>query len=234
MKALFYILFVSLFLSGYHCTAVENAINLPMIDQPVSDFRLTDQSGKAVSLSDYKGKNVMLIFSRGMVKENYWCQICHYQYADLADLEKTFSIRQKYNLEVLFILPYSTDTVKNWIGMFPKQMEIIDNWKYPKDSTNLTEGKINWAKTARKLMPKKLVYDPNHIETPFPILADSDRLVSNGFKLYKNEPNAPQNTPAIYIIDKEGTLKFKYICQDTTDRPSFQYLFQFIEKILMN
>jgi peroxiredoxin len=233
MKTLYSILLVTFFVFGLECRAQENKINLPMIDQPVSDFQLIDQNGKLVALSDYKGKNVMLIFSRGMVKENYWCQICHYQYADLADLEKTLSVRQKYNLEVLFILPYSIDTVKNWIGMFPKQMEIIENWKYPKDSANLPEGKLKWALTTRKLLPKKFIYDPDKIETPFPILADSNRLVSNAYKLYKNEPNAPQNTPAIYIIDKEGKLRFKYICQDTTDRPSFQYLFQFIEKMIL-
>jgi peroxiredoxin len=233
MKTLHFFLLLSFLLFGYECYARENTINLPMIDQAVSDFQLIDQNGNSVVLSDYKGKNVMLIFSRGMVKENYWCQICHYQYADLADLEKTLSIRQKYNLEVLFILPYSIDTVKNWIGMFPKQMEIIDNWKYPKDSVTLTEGKLKWVITTRKLFPKKFIYTPGKIETPFPILADSDRLVSNAFKLYKNEPNAPQNTPAIYIIDKEGKLRFKYICQDTTDRPSFQYLFQFIEKMVL-
>jgi len=234
MKKLFFFLAVIFFVLVYECQAQDNKINLPMIDQKVSNFQLTDQNGHAVSLSDYKGKNVMLIFPRGMVKENYWCQICHYQYADIADLEKNSSVRQKYNMEVLFVLPYSTDTVKNWIGMFPKQMEIIDNWKYPRDTANLSEGKLKWAQTTRMLLPKKFNYEPGNIETPFSILADSDRLVSNAFKLYKNEPNAPQNTPAIYIIDKEGTLRFKYLCQDTTDRPTFQYLFQFIEKILMN
>jgi peroxiredoxin len=232
MKALYFILIAAIWLTGFECQAQQNAINLPMIDQTVSDFSLTDQNGKTVELSDYTGKNVMLIFPRGMVEKDYWCQICHYQYADLADLEKTSSIREKYNLEVLFILPYSTDSVKNWIKMFPKQMEIIENWKYPKDSSNISEGERSWAKTTRELLPKKIIFDPNHIETPFSILADSQRLVSNGFKLYKTEPDAPQNIPAIYIIDKKGKLRFKYICQHTTDRPTFQYLFQIIEKMV--
>jgi peroxiredoxin len=232
MKSLYFILMVTLWVFRFECQAQQNAISLPMIDQTVSDFGLTDQNGKTVLLSDFKGKNVMLIFPRGMVEKDYWCQICHYQYADIADLEKISSIRKKYNLEVLFILPYTTDSVKNWIKMFPKQMEIIDNWKYPKDSSNLSEGAIKWANTTRELLPKKMVFDPNNIETPFSILADSQRLVSNGFKLYKNEPDAPQNTPAIYIIDKKGKLRFKYICQNTTDRPTFQYLFQIIEKMV--
>jgi len=63
-------------------------------------------------------------------------------------------------------------------------------------------------------------------------LSDGNRTVSNGFKLYKNEPDAPQNTPAIYIIDKEGKLRFKYLSQDTKDRPSYNYLFGFIEKMI--
>ncbi|HNW49483.1 MAG TPA: redoxin domain-containing protein [Prolixibacteraceae bacterium] len=233
MRTIYYLLLAAFLVGGYSVYAQENKINLPMIDQPVSNFTLTDQNGKQVSLSDYKGKNVMLIFSRGMVKEDYWCQICHYQYADIADIEKKESVREKYNLEVLFILPYSADTIKNWIAMFPTQMEVIKNWKYPKDTVNVSEGTMNWAKTTRKLLPKDFSFDPNHIETPFPILADANRLVSNGFKLYKNEPKAPQNTPAIYMIDKEGKLRFKYICQDTTDRPSFHYLFQLIEKMVL-
>jgi peroxiredoxin len=210
----------------------EATIALPMLNEPVSDFQLADQSGNPVKLSSFNGKNVMLIFPRGMVKKDYWCQICHYQYADLADLEKKQKIGEKYNLEVLFVLPYQPDTITKWIGMFPKQMEIIEGWKYPKDSSNLSEGAIKWAITARKLMPKSIHYTDQNIETPFPILSDFDRKVSTGFKLYKNEPDAPQNTPAIYIIDKEGTLRFKYLSQDTKDRPTFEYLFSFMEKLM--
>jgi peroxiredoxin len=223
-----------LFLLGMVLTSFSQGtkIALPMLNQPVSDFTLTDQSGNQVTLSSFKGKNVMLIFSRGMVEKDYWCQICHYQYADLADLEKNQKIREKYNLEVLFILPYQPDTITKWIGMFPKQMEIIRNWKYPKDSSNITEGALKWALTARILLPKDIHYTDGNIETPFPILSDKDRLVSNGFKLYKNEPDAPQNTPAVYLIDKQGNLQFKYLSQDTKDRPSYDYLFSFIEKFM--
>jgi peroxiredoxin len=233
MKTRFIILFASLFFFFQITLAQKSKIELPMIDQPISDFKLSDQNGNEVDISNLKGKNIMLIFPRGMVKENYWCQICHYQYADLADIEQRSSIRQKYNLEVLFVLPYASDTVRNWIKMFPEQMEIINGWKYPKDSSTASEETIDWALKSRKLLPKIFKYNSENIETPFPVLADSERMVSNGFRLYKSDLKAPQNTPAIYIIDKEGKLRFKYICQDTTDRPSFQYLFQIIEKIVI-
>jgi peroxiredoxin len=36
------------------------------IDSPAPDFTLTDFNGQAVSLSDFKGKqNVLLVFNRG-------------------------------------------------------------------------------------------------------------------------------------------------------------------------
>ncbi len=222
---------VALFLSVTAYSQKEN-IALPMLDEPVSDFQLADQAGNPVKLSSFKGKNVMLIFPRGMVKKDYWCQICHYQYADLADLEKNQQIREKYNIAVLFVLPYHHDTITKWIEMFPKQMEIIEGWKYPKDSSTLSDGAIKWAMTARKLMPKSIHYNDQNIETPFPILSDSDRRLSIGFKIYNDETDAPQNTPAIYIIDKEGKLRFKYLSQDTTDRPTYDYLFKIIGSLL--
>ena len=32
---------------------------------PAPDFALTDHTGKTVHLSDYRGKNVLLVFNRG-------------------------------------------------------------------------------------------------------------------------------------------------------------------------
>ena len=50
-------------------------------------FTLPAVQGGEVTLSSLKGKNVLIIFPRGRV-DDHWCQICHYQYAELADLEK--------------------------------------------------------------------------------------------------------------------------------------------------
>lgn len=227
-------LFISvfLFLSGISLLTCGQEITLPMLNEPLSDFSLADQNGQQVRLSDYQGKNVLLIFPRGMVKKDYWCQICHYQYAELAELEKKEQIRSKYRLEVLFVLPYQSDSIVNWVGMFPQQLEIIEGWKYPADTVNQTEKAKSWSIITRKLLPKTIRFEEDQIGTPFPVLADADRRVSAGFKLYKNEPDAPQNTPAIYLLDKNGILRFKYISQDTKDRPGYDYLFSFIEKML--
>ena len=42
--------------------------------------------GDTVSLSQFRGKNVLLLFPRGRY-ENQWCRYCHYQYTELVELE---------------------------------------------------------------------------------------------------------------------------------------------------
>lgn len=198
----------------------------------MSDFSLINHKGDQVVLSELQGKNVMLIFPRGMVSDDHWCQICHYQYADLVELEKNLNIREKYNLEVLFVLPYSKDSVAAWIEMFPKQIEIIHGWKYP-DPTNISESALNWSKKAKKILPKEFSSDEGGIEMAFPILVDDKQMVSKGFKLFDEENiEAPQNKPAIYIINNEGIVNFKYVSQNTFDRPPYDYLFNIIERIV--
>lgn len=208
-------------------------VEMPLLEQSVSNFSLIDQTGKTIELDNLRGKNVMLVFPRGMVEDDHWCQICHYQYAELVEFEKNLSFRNKYNMEVYFVLPYSKDSVQGWINMFPKQMEIIQGWKNP-DPENSTERALNWSKRARQILPKDFSAANGGIEISFPVLVDSEQVVSKGFKLFDiSDPKAPQNKPAIYIIDAKGKLKFKYVSQNTFDRPPYEYLFNIIEKVVL-
>ena len=227
------LIFTILMLLFQFSNAQNGKIEMPLVDHPVSDFSLIDQNGERVVFSELQGKNVMLIFPRGMVSDDHWCQICHYQYAELVDLEKTLSIREKYNLEVLFVLPYSRDSVAAWVEMFPQQLKIIHDWKNP-DTTNSSEKALNWAKLINKILPKEFNAEKGGIDILFPVLADDQQLVSKGFKLYDDTKiKAPQNEPAVYILNSEGVVKFKYVSQNTFDRPSFDYLFTIIEKIVL-
>jgi peroxiredoxin len=76
----------------------------------------------------------------------------------------------------------------------------------------------------RRVFPKKF---EGKIPTPFPILIDDGAVVSRGLRLFKpnwNTGNGPMNIPALFIIDKNGIVQFKYISQVTFDRPGFKYL----------
>jgi peroxiredoxin len=37
------------------------------LDAPAPDFELTDYTGKTVRLSDFRGRNVFLVFNRGFM-----------------------------------------------------------------------------------------------------------------------------------------------------------------------
>ena len=88
---------------------------------------------------------------------------------------------------------------------------------------------------ARTHYPKTFNYNDNEVPLPLPILVDDKQEVSKGLDLMRMEwggTETLQNVPAVYFIDKDGILRFKYISQSTIDRPSTEYILNVIESIL--
>ncbi|HUU06211.1 MAG TPA: redoxin domain-containing protein [Patescibacteria group bacterium] len=198
------------------------------------DFTLPALQGGSVSLSALKGKNVLVVFPRGRVGD-HWCQICHYQYAELADLEREMQIRKKYNLEVLFVLPYDKATVEHWADIFPEQMAVIEGWKNPPAEAQKDPGTSRWMETSRRLFPKKFAMSKENIPLPFPILIDGERKLSEGlqlFTLFWDRSYVEQNMATVFLLDGEGRVRFKYLSQNTVDRPDAAFLLKFIERML--
>jgi peroxiredoxin len=216
--------------------SVANSQKIVSVTDTMSVFTLPSVSGSEVSLSDFKGKNVMLIFPRGRVNDS-WCHICHYQYVELADLELKEKIQEKYNLQIIFILPYDRETVDKWVKMMPKQMSDIEGWKHPANPEILTKGEQNWMNMVINIFPNSYVIDSTYIPTPFPILIDADRQLSKSlgiFTTFWDNSYVEQNIASIFLVDKNGILQFKYISQNTFDRPDNEYLFRFIDKMMNN
>ncbi len=197
-------------------------------------FTLPAVQGGEISLASLKGKNVLIVFPRGRV-DDHWCQICHYQYAELADMEKALQFRKKYNLEVLFVLPYDQATVQHWVDIFPEQMAVIDKWKNPTEEELKNPRTRAWMEQVRLLLPKKLLVNKENIPVPFPILIDGERRLSEGlqlFTLFWDYSYVEQNVSTVFILDGEGKVRFKYHSQGTTDRPGADFLLKFIERML--
>jgi peroxiredoxin len=195
--------------------------------QPMPDFTLPAYQGGEMGISQLKGKNLLLIFPRGLAGENHWCHVCNYQYAELAELESDQNIREKHNLEILFVLPYSKEMVQEWVDKFPQQMADIENWKNPAEPEKLDERGRRRMEMIRQYFPKSYTFEKGKVPLPFPILIDADASVSKGLGVFTTEwggSEIEQNVPTIYIIDTEGILQFKYISQNTFDRPGPDYL----------
>jgi peroxiredoxin len=200
-----------------------------LLGQPLMDFTLPSLQGPEVSLGKLKGKNVLIVFPRGYAAENYWCTICNYFYAELVEIEKTEAVRAKYNLEILFVLPYARETVQAWVDDMPAQLEKLHGWKFPAEPDKLDEKGKARVERLRKGLPKDLLFKKGEVPTPFPILIDADRSVTGVLGIFQTEwggGKIAQNIPSVMLVDAEGTLRFKYMGQNTWDRPGYEYLFK--------
>ncbi|MFA5803031.1 MAG: redoxin domain-containing protein [Melioribacteraceae bacterium] len=201
-----------------------------MLNQPMNNFTLPTYDGKTVSLSDFKGKNVLVVFPRVFAAEGRWCSICNYQYAELMALAK--KAKEKYNLEILYVISFSEKTIHNWIDAFPDQMASIEQMKTPKYDTEQSKRRAEFAKN---FFVNKYEFTKGEVPTPFPILIDSARTVSKSLGIFTNEWNGSkveQDIPSLYLLDKNGILKFKYVSQTTVDRPKNDYMLQVFDNFL--
>ena len=231
MKKARHVLAITVIVFWAGLTAGIAQIRPASVMNPMPDFTLTSFQGEQVSLSGLKGKNVLLIFPRGLAGQDHWCHVCNYQYAELAELEKSRNIREKHNLEILFVLPYGKDMVRDWVDRFPTQMQDLEDRKNPAEPQKLDLRGKERLEMMRQYFPLRLLYKKGAVPLPFPLLIDADRTVSKGLGLFTTEwsgSKIDQNVPTIFIIDKEGILRFKHISQNTFDRPGHDYLLDFI------
>lgn len=231
-KAVFVLALVLLAASA--AAAAGQEIKPVTVGGKMPDFTLSDADGKMFSMSGLEGRNVLLVFPRGKVGD-HWCQICHYQYAELAKLELERGLREKYGLEIVFVLPYGRDEVKEWLGIFPSQMDVIEGWKNPSDDRKDDERYQRFVARVRKAMPLKFDFSGGDVPLPFPVLADSERKLSEGLGLFRTEwdgSKVDQNVATIFLIDGKGTVRFKYFGQSTWDRPDADYIIEVLEKMM--
>jgi peroxiredoxin len=228
-------LFASVLFGALLLPATARAQNYVVVGQVMPEFTLPAWQGGEWSPAQARGKNVLLVFPRGLAGQD-WCHICNYQYAELAELDRTEGLRTRYDLEVVFVLPYDRDMVQAWVDDFAPQLEDIHNWKNPADPASLDERGRSRMERYRALFPKEFRYAPGEVPLPFPLLVDADRSVSRRLGLFTEDWNGaqvPQNIPTIYLLDREGTVRFKYHSQSTVDRPGADYLVRFIQRMMM-
>ena len=205
-----------------------------IVGQPMADFTLPVYQGGTLKLSSLRGKNVLILFPRGYAAENYWCTICNYRYIELAELEKAQKIREKYNLEILVVFPYTHDIVKAWLEALPGQLETVRATKNPADPAALDERGKARMERFRQLFPADYALAKGEILAPFPILVDGERTLSKKLDLFRTEwtgSKVDQNIPSVYIVDAAGVLQFKYLGQNTVDRPGYDYILKVLEVI---
>jgi len=229
------LLILSILTTSLYIHAQNEGMFPVTINEKIPEYSFMDIDGNKISSGDLAGKKVMLIFIRGKVTKSIWCPICHYQYLELAGLEKKEDLRKKYNMEIFFVLPYSTDSLQNWVEAFPKSIQTIENWKYPKNLDSLPQATKEWMIYAKEFFPETYTEFPQKADLSLPVVFDQDQSLSKGLQIYREEWGGTiveQNVPTIFILDENSIVLFKYFSQITNDRPNAIYLKKYLENML--
>lgn len=211
------------------------AIKKAYLGQAMSDFELATLDGKTIRLSALKGRNVMLVFPRVFYAAGGDCSICGYQFAELADRCQAGKWREKFDLDVLVVFPFSAEVTRSWIARIPAMLAAVEEWKNPKEEDLKNEQVQRWREIARLAFPREHSFAAGAVPMPFPILVDEKRELSQGLDLFRAEwsgGKGDQNIPSVFILDREGVVRFKLIGQHTLDRPSADYLEKIMKAVL--
>jgi len=202
------------------------------VGSPMPDFTLPVFQGGELTLSALRGKTVMIVFPRGLSRPGSWCHVCPYQHAELVDHDARTGWRARANLEILYVLPYSREMVAEFIDAYPQLLQDNENAKNPPNPEALDDAGRARMERSRMVYPKTFQAVRGEVPVPFPILVDADRAVSGGLGFFTTNwsgSDAEQNIPTVLIVDAEGILQFKYMSQNTVDRPPLEYLVQVVE-----
>ena len=213
-------------------TAQTQALRPVTVGSPMPDITLPVYQGGEITLSELRGKNVMMVFPRGRSRPGSWCHICPYQHAELVEYEAETNFRARANLEILFVLPYDQELIAEWIDAYPQLLQDNEDGKNPPDVAALDDAGRARMERYRQIYPKTFSATQGQVPNPFPILVDADHAVSEGLGLFTTDwggSSAEQNVPTILIIDADGVLQFKYMSQNTVDRPPLEYLVQVLD-----
>jgi peroxiredoxin len=234
MKIQFSYIILVLIIFSVNISAQKKPLDLAVIGEPLKDFTLPVYNGGEFKLSAETGKNLLLIFPRGYYDKDVWCDICAYEYLDLIDVFYNNHFAEKYNLDLVFILPYDTTTIRKWLEDIPEVYTGLEAGKHLAD-TLTNEKSMTWVHFAIKHYPKTFDVQKGETPQPFRILSDADHQLSERLDIFRTEwwgTNVDQNTPTLILLDAEGEVVFKYISQHTIDRPSSEYLLKIMDEFI--
>jgi len=212
----------------------KKPLELAIIGEPLKEFNLPVYKAGEFKLLDEKGKNVLLVFPRGYYDKDVWCDICAYEYLDLVDEFHNKKLAEKYNLDIVIVLPYDENTIEKWLMDMPEVYESLEAGKRLPD-TLTNEKSMTWVHFANKHYPKTFTIKKGETPQPFRILSDKKHELSERLDIFRTEwwgTKVEQNLPTFILLDKDGTVIFKYISQHTIDRPTTVYLMQIMDALI--
>jgi peroxiredoxin len=171
------------------------------INSKAPDFKATDQNGKEVRLKDLVKKGkVVLVFYRG-----YWCPFCNRQ---LQRLQDSLQLIKDKGATVVAITGEKPENITQTVEKTKAEFSILYDDKL----------KIMKAYEVEFVVPENTV--TRYRNTGI----DLEKINGNG----KDWNYLP--VPAVYIIDKELNITYRFFNSDYKKRPTIQEILKNLEK----
>ncbi len=165
------------------------------INSKAPDFRAKDQNGNEIVLKDLRKKGpVVLIFYRG-----YWCPYCN---KELQKLEDSLQLIKDKGAQLIAVTPEGKEGVAKTIEKIKASYSIITD----------DEMKIMKAYDVAYQVDDKIVGRYK--------MASIDLAANNGQKA--GAIYLP--VPAVYIINKDGEISYRFFDTDYKNRPSVKVI----------
>jgi peroxiredoxin len=161
------------------------------INSKAPEFSVKDQSGKQVNLKELRKKGpVVLVFYRGN-----WCPYCN---KELKRLEDSLQLIKDKGAELIAISPETQEGIVKTVEKTKAAYSIISD----------SDAKIMKAYGVAYTLDEKSLARYKSF--------DIDLSATNG----QNPKSTTLPVPAVYIISKEGTVKYRYFNEDYKKRPA--------------
>jgi peroxiredoxin len=183
-------------LAGIMATAQEKPEGL-FLKSKAPDFKAKDQGGNLISLRDMRKKgSIVLVFYHG-----YWSPYCN---KELKRLEDSLQLIQAKKATLIAITPEGQEGIEKTVDKTKASFPIISD----------KDGKIMKAYDVSYKVDEKTVA----------------RYKSFGIDLAANNEQKDGEitlpVPAVYIIDADGNITYRYFEPDYKKRPSVKEILQ--------
>ena len=160
------------------------------INSKAPEFKINDQNGKEVSLKDLRKKGPVVL----VFYRGNWCPYCN---KELKNLQDSLSLLTDKKAQVVAISPEAaegvSETVKKTGASFP----------------------VLYDKEAKVAKSYQVAYEVDEKTTTRYKSFGTDLLKINQ---QKGSPILP--VPAVYIINRDGSITYRYFNEDYRKRPS--------------
>ena len=160
------------------------------INSKAPDFKATDQYGKEIRLKDVLKDSVVVL----IFYRGQWCPYCNKQ---LKKLEDSLQLIKDKKAKLIAITPENTENISKTIEKTKASYSLL----YDKEMKIMKVYAVAFEVDERTVSRYKN--------------ADIDLATANG---QKDKVYLP--VPAVYIINKEGTITYRFFEADYKKRPS--------------